>query len=331
MTARTIRVAFCGCGDIARRHARVLATLGAEVVGCWNPPGHAGSAEALAELTGARYVTDDLDRIVADESIDAVYVCTWHHDRVEVLDALATGGKAVFMEKPLALHLDELRQLSAIVRRTGIHFHSGYKTRFNSAVVAARARMPSPEAIVAHVVDEPWPAGSRGADLTIGGGHILVQGVYALEAAHLLADARPVAVTAVGSIAADRSTAGGSLACAVEFANRAVASVMISDGGAAASPVSKFFAEAAGGGEFVSVTARFTRLCHRHRSGREEVLEFVEDGFRRQSSVFLDNLRLGRPSACGVEEGMIPSLMVLAAIESARAGRRVEIADLAAR
>lgn len=307
----------------------MLSMMGVEVVGCWNPTGHSDSAAALAESTGARYATDDLDRIAKDESIDAVYVCTWHHDRVDVLDAVATAGKAVFMEKPLALHRDELGQLADIVARTGIHFQSGYKTRFHSAVVQARERMPLPESIVTHVVDDRWSAGSRGADPAIGGGHVLMQGVYALEAAHVLAGAPPVAVTALGSGVAARPTAGGSLACAVEFANGALASVMISDGGAAVSSMSKFFAEMAGGGEFVSLMARFSTLRHRDRSGHEEVVQFPEDGFRRQTRAFIDNVRGGRPSACTVAEGMIPSLMVWAAMESAQTGRRVDITDLA--
>lgn len=325
MAERTVNVAFCGCGAIARRHAAVLQTLGADVIACWNPPGHYGSAESLAVQTSARYVTDDLHQVADDPGIEAVYVCNWHHERVAMLEVLAAAGKAVFMEKPLALGLDDLAQMKEIVRRHGIHFHAGYKTRFNSGFSAARSRVPHPEAMVVHVFDRAWPPGSRGADPLVGGGHIRAQGVYGLEVAYLVANAPPVAMAAVGSLVEDRATSMGSIACSIEFGNGVVASVMISDGGVASSSMSKFFLEMAGDGEFASLTERFTRLCHRDRSGTEVVLDFPEDGFRRQSEVFLDNVRHGRPSGCSVEEGMVPSIMALAAIESANTGRRVKI------
>lgn len=323
-----VGIAFCGCGAISRRHARVLTTLGERIVACWNPPGHQSSADALASDTGSAYATDDLDRIAADPAVGAVYVCTWQHQRVDVLETLAAAGKPVLMEKPLAATPADLGRMADILRRHPVHFQAGYKTRFNSAVVDALRRLPQAEVVMAQILDAAWPTGSRGADPLVGGGHIRSQGVYGFEVVRLMSGSRPVAVAAVGAAGGGGGGGAGSIAASVEFESGAVASVLVSDA-ATSSPASKFTVTAAGGGVTVSLTDRFTTLVHRS-AGVEEVVRHREDGFRRQTIAFLRDLRAGSPSSCTFDDGALASDMVFAAIESCRSGQRVEIVDRSA-
>lgn len=323
-----VNIAFCGCGMIALEHFKHLPGFGARIVACWNAPGHLDSARHLAETAGAKYYTDDLERIAADPEIDAAYVCTWHHDRMPLLTALAKAGKALFVEKPLALHEEEFEQLAELLRRYPVHFHAGFKNRFNSGLVLARQLMPQPEAIFTHVLDFAWPDGSRGAHPDIGGGHILSQGTYGFEAAMLAANARPAEISAFGRVTEKPDAIHGSIVCSCRFANGAVANIFISDSGLAASNISKFFVEMVADGNFLSITNRYSNIYYRTADGTEEETKLIEDGFRLQSKVFLDDLRERRPSSCTFIDGVAPSLMAFRALDSMRNGGRTETIDL---
>lgn len=109
MTA--LRVAVLGAGFMGGTHARAYHALdGVEVAAI-----HAASAtraEPLAAELGVDW-TDDLERILRDDSIDAVDVClpTPHHRGMA--EAAIRAGKHVLLEKPLALTLEDA---DAIVR-----------------------------------------------------------------------------------------------------------------------------------------------------------------------------------------------------------------------
>ncbi len=326
---KTINIAFCGCGMVAREHLKHLSDFRTRVVAVYNNPGHLESAREFAGLTGCSCCTDDLKRIAEDPNIDAVYICNWHHDRVAMIETLAAAGKALFVEKPLALREPDLLKIAAILREHRIHFHAGFKNRFHSSMIAARRMMPAPEVIFSHVADVRWEDGSRSARPDIGGGHIVSQGIYGFEAAYLLAGARPVSVCAAGRIEQTADGVHGPIACVFEFANGAVANVMVTDTGLATSALSKFFVEMSTGGNFLTLSKRYTELLYRNEYGTEECYRFVEDGFRNQSRVFLDDLRCGNPSSCSFLEGAIPSVMAFRALESVKTNRKVRI-DLSA-
>lgn len=69
------------------------------------------SAKDAGEKFGCKYVTSDYQEIISDETIDALIVATRHnlHSRI-VVEALQ-AGKAVFVEKPLALSQEELENV----------------------------------------------------------------------------------------------------------------------------------------------------------------------------------------------------------------------------
>ena len=91
--------------------------------------------ERLAEVaraTGAKSATADYRTLLASPGIDAVYICatpeTTHHPMAR--DCLA-AGKHVFLEKPIALELDEADELVALARDKRLKFTIGYSQRFN--------------------------------------------------------------------------------------------------------------------------------------------------------------------------------------------------------
>lgn len=307
-------------------HARELAKIpNVKISAYWNRTRE--KAEGLMGEFGGKYVAADFTRIANDPEIDAVYINTMHNDRLRILQVMAEAGKAVFMEKPLTHNEKSLVEMRRILERHPIMFQSGYKIRFNSLVEKARALLPFPEILTAHVLDEIWPDNSLN-EMEIGGGNIRCQGVYAADILHLLAGSLPVAVTAISARRRHTSRVEDTLGAVYEFANGAVGTIAVADAGLATNGVSKFFAEAAGPNGAVTLCDRFKRLEWRASSlNTSETFTGEEDGFFRQSAAFIKTIREGAPVRCDFIAGAIPSIMIYRALESSVTGQR-ELIDV---
>src|SRR4030066_113874 len=90
-----------------------------------------GETESLARRYKAHVATTDYNQILNNENIEMVLVSTRHnlHARIAV-DALK-AGKAVFVEKPMALNENELLELKEIIEKTKIPYMVGFNRRFS--------------------------------------------------------------------------------------------------------------------------------------------------------------------------------------------------------
>lgn len=77
------------------------------------------SAANAQRKFGFAMMTTDAADVLGDQSIDAVFVLTRHHSHADYVCAALERGKAVFVEKPLALSEAELDRVTETVRRTG--------------------------------------------------------------------------------------------------------------------------------------------------------------------------------------------------------------------
>lgn len=138
-----VRIAILGAGAMGATHAAAYAEVpDATVVGVFSrDPARARSAAALC---GAEPFTD-ASALIHHPGIDAIDVClpsAVHH--AAVVPALA-AGKHVFCESPLALRLDEARQMVDAARRANRLLQVGLLMRSVSAYEHVRAVATSGE------------------------------------------------------------------------------------------------------------------------------------------------------------------------------------------
>lgn len=96
------------------------------------------NARDTAQQFGAAYCTTDYRDVLADDKIDVVFITTRHAQHAEMAMAAARAGKAVFLEKPMALNDSELDELTSTVRETGAPFMVGFNRRFSPAAQRLR-------------------------------------------------------------------------------------------------------------------------------------------------------------------------------------------------
>ncbi|MFI8201340.1 bi-domain-containing oxidoreductase [Streptomyces sp. NPDC085937] len=137
----TVRLAFVGAGNyassmllphLARRNGVELATVVTTT---------ALSAANAQRKFGFSEATTDLDAVLGDPAVDAVCVVTRHSSHAELTRRALLAGKAVFVEKPLALSEEELASVLAAVEESGNdRIQVGFNRRFAPLLREARDR-----------------------------------------------------------------------------------------------------------------------------------------------------------------------------------------------
>ncbi|MFK4066336.1 bi-domain-containing oxidoreductase [Streptomyces sp. NPDC029674] len=136
-----VRLAFVGAGNyatsmllphLAQRDGVELSTVVTTT---------ALSAANAKRKFGFAEATTDLDAVLGDEAVDAVFVVTRHSSHAELTRRALLAGKAVFVEKPLALTEDELAGVLAAVEESGNdRLQVGFNRRFSPLLQEARKR-----------------------------------------------------------------------------------------------------------------------------------------------------------------------------------------------
>jgi len=116
---RQLVVGFVGAGNYASSMLLPqLARLQAVKLG------HVANTRSLSAVNAQRRfgfgtTSTSAAPVLTDESLDAIFIVTRHHTHADLVCRALETGKAVFVEKPLALTGEELRRVSDTIVRTG--------------------------------------------------------------------------------------------------------------------------------------------------------------------------------------------------------------------
>jgi predicted dehydrogenase len=109
--AGSIGVGVIGCGAFTYTQIALFLRqkVGAVIVGCMDVDGD--RAASLCLDYGASYYTTDADRVISDPGISLIYIASNHASHAEYAIAALKAGKAVHIEKPHVVSLDQLKRL----------------------------------------------------------------------------------------------------------------------------------------------------------------------------------------------------------------------------
>ncbi len=158
------------------------------------------SARECAKRFGFAHATTDVDRVLADPSVDLVVVATRHDAHARLAAAALRHGKDVFVEKPLAIDEDGLREVARAAQESRRRLHVGFNRRFApfvERVVDAFSGDAAPVSIDISVNAGPLPQDHWLRDAHEGGGRILGEACHFVDLAQHLARSPPAEVSAV--------------------------------------------------------------------------------------------------------------------------------------
>lgn len=104
---------------------------------------NSSAMEETARLFGVPACYSDYREAVADPSIDAVVIVTPTFLHKEIACAAAEGGKHVFLEKPMAITVEECEAINEAVERANVKLQIGFMRRFDESFLKAKAVLDS--------------------------------------------------------------------------------------------------------------------------------------------------------------------------------------------
>ncbi len=130
-------IVLAGCGGIGRSHAAAVAALPeARIVAAVDVD--EGRARAFAERFGAETVATDLGAVVDRDDVDAVIVTTANNLHAPLTIQALDAGKHVMVQKPMALTLAEADAMIAAADRSGKQLMVSFFEFFHPAFKRAK-------------------------------------------------------------------------------------------------------------------------------------------------------------------------------------------------
>jgi predicted dehydrogenase len=222
------RVSLIGAGNYAR--ATLLPLLARRNVTLGVVVSQSGFSSARAQRRfGFERVSSDYREALDESSTDVAFITTRHDTHARyAIDALK-NGLDVFVEKPLALNMSELRAVQeayveAKKKKPGLVLAVGFNRRFAPDVQRVRRLVRdirSPKFVSIRVMAGSLPDDHWVLNPGVGGGRFLAEGVHFVDLARYLIGCRISKWSRVGA----KSGEDGSLVVALTFEDGSVASI----------------------------------------------------------------------------------------------------------
>jgi predicted dehydrogenase len=290
----------------------------------------------------ADYYTTSIDRVLKDPEVDAVYICTHHNTHVPLGIKAAEAGKHIFCEKPLALEVEDCRQLEETVKKTGIKFMVGFTQRFSTLSQKAKELVPRPIMTWGRQIQQKWSEVSWTQNPAEGGGNVISTGCHTIDLICWFNPSKAVEIYADGGSKRHlNKDVIDTMMAIVRFENGAVATAIIADCGPAGLPMLSYelLGEAHGAfilnfqelwsnspienlGRKVDVNQRIPEGgWEKFLSLQNWPLCMMDYGLIQEDEAFAEYVIRGGPSPVPVEDGTRATLLTLKAFDSIRTGK----------
>jgi predicted dehydrogenase/threonine dehydrogenase-like Zn-dependent dehydrogenase len=250
------------------------------------------SAANAQRRFGFTDATTDVDSVLLDDSIEAVFIVTRHHSHAELVCRSLEAGKATFVEKPLALTEDQLDRIIDTVRETGNdRLMVGFNRRFAPLLTDLRERFGTEQngAVLRYLVNAgPLDASSWYRNESEEGSRFVGEGGHFIDTASWWLGAEPNEVFAISALDS------GDLHLILRYDNGAVASIDYLTHGHPRFP--KETIEVSSNGR----TARFdnfsrSTLWSGRRSTSKRARGNLDKGQKSEIAAFVHAVRSGEP------------------------------------
>jgi predicted dehydrogenase len=317
-----IAIGFVGAGNYASSmllpHLARLATADLR---------HVATTKSLSAVNaqkkfGFTTASTDADSVFNDSDLDAIFIVTRHATHAKLVCRALATGKAVFVEKPLALTRDETDAIEETIAATGNdRLMVGFNRRFAPLLTAMRKGFGPAAATSStrYLVNAgALAAGSWYLNEDAEGSRFTGEGGHFIDTLSWWTGSLPADVFAV------RGPDSGDVQATFRFANGATGTIAYLTGGNARFP--KETMDATGGGRSArldnfrsaAVWSGRGRVVSKARGGQDK-------GQRFELEEFVEAVRTGAPMPIGVDSLLATTKATIAVGESMSSGQLEEI------
>ncbi|MGB9499918.1 MAG: bi-domain-containing oxidoreductase [Dissulfuribacterales bacterium] len=314
-----IGISFFGAGNYAT--ASLLPPLknmnGLEFRGLVTASGR--TAHGVAKQYGFSFCAGSFQELLGDET-DVIMVTTRHDSHASSVAEALAAGKHVYVEKPLALCVDELAKIDEIVRKqnSGVQLMTGYNRRFaplTQELTSFFSGVQSPLVInirvnAGFIPDDHWIQ-----DPVFGGGRIIGEVCHFVDLSAALTGSLPVSVYCVGSRKQNKSPIlNDNVSITLRMENGSIANIVYTADGSKVMPKEQI--EVFGGGRSAVLDDfKEARFFEGDTTVNCKKLRAQDKGQKAMLKAWITGLRNGTP-CLSYESQISTALATIMAVES---------------
>lgn len=322
---KTIGIGLIGAGQFAR--GTILPILhkirDIELLGVATASSHTG--RYVAEKFGFEYHTTDYRKILNDDRIDAVFILTRHSTHARFVIEALESGKNIFVEKPLAVTLDELKKIIEAYNKNPRIVMVGFNRRFAPFSIKAKEFIKEggndPLIInirvnTGYIPKEHWVHDPKE------GGRIIGEVCHFVDLAYFFAESDPIRIYTENITETKTYLPDDNVSILIKFQNGSIATInYVSSGDKAFSRerVEIF------GNNSVAVIENFKKLILSREGHKKTYRKFSLDrGHKNEIQSFIRSIKEGRPEV-PFEEYIVSSYTTIKILESLKRKTPIDI------
>jgi len=325
-TTENVSIGVIGAGNFAKGvllpHLKQIA--GAQIRAIATATGL--SARHVGQKFAAEYVTSDYNEILTDPNIDAVLIATRHDLHAQLVIEGLKQGKAIFVEKPLAISQEELDQIIEVQQEANGRVMVGFNRRFSPLAIKVNqffANRKGPICIIYRVNAGFVPKDHWTQDEKQGGGRIIGEVCHFVDLMQYLTDSVPQTIFAQPI----RDATGAlipqdNVMITLQFENGSIGTISYLSNGDVA--YGKERVEIFGDGA-VALIDDFKRAEISHKGKRRKfggnLLAGQQKGHREELETFVETIRNRKPLPIPFVDSVITTQTTFKIIESIRCQR----------
>jgi predicted dehydrogenase len=258
------------------------------------------------------------DAVLGDDELDAIFIVTRHHTHADLVCRALQTGKAVFVEKPLALTRPEVDRIEETIASTGNdQLMVGFNRRFAPLLTSLKSEFAQPAtgSVTRYLVNAgQLESGSWYRDADLEGSRFAGEGGHFIDTLSWWADSLPEEVFAVPGLESDEVQA------TLRFAGGSSAVITYTTTGNSRYP--KETLDASGGGRTARLdNFRQATVWTGRRRSATKARGGQDKGQQRQLAAFVEACRAGTPMPIALDSLLATTRATIAVGESLASGK----------
>lgn len=285
------------------------------------------SSRTVADKYGFEFCTSNEDEILNNNEINTVFIATRHDTHAEYVIKALKAGKNVYVEKPLCLNEDQIKEISAVYDSL-LTSHSsppflmlGFNRRFSPLTEMLKGKLgEGPMAMIYRINAGSIPADSWIQDKETGGGRIIGEVCHFVDYLTFLNGSLPDCVYATA--VPDPDGLEDTVNISLTFKNGSIGTISYFSNGSKS--LFKEYVEVYRAGT-TGIMRDYKEIEIYGGKSSKKSLVSQDKGQKKMLSLFLDAIKRGNPSPISFEEIYTATLTTFKIIESIKARRSITI------